>query len=597
MRFLAVVIALGLIAIGRIASAATTADVEIRVTEALSHQPIRLARVLLIGGRTYAGYTDATGVAAFSGVEEGQYRATVTHAGFARIGSEGFDVTIGRRVLIDVALAKAVGPKVIGRVQTRSVARLDSTTVGPRSPQERLSGGSLAQALGGLSEFEVREGALSLDGHDSRDTEVSVDGVPTSAGGSTLDLRGLNLDLFSSASASTGSQATAGATLALTTLEPTLAFQTSTTLAYGSDERANLRFWARGTAGRIGYVYGHASGGQNGPTDNLAYADASGLDYLHRSGSSARGDFFKTRIPLSAAAAFSGTFLTSRSRSDIVCERFVGPVPCGFGPGNEATRDASIAIGKLLVNGARSDGTLAVVRTASDSGDDLSRRFVNGNSSPAAKTGRFTSDSLFGSLNVRAGLSTTSISAAAGRARFDQQLVGAFSLAGGGSITTLNATLRREQQLNDRLSAYTALSVIAGRHRQAARSQCGSGLAAGHREQFRSQRERPKRRRNAHLPGVPTRPRVARLRLPGARRVRDGSRRHRDPEQRLRRAGGLAAPSRPVVALGRASPPSAARCERHDDPQRRCGPARSRAPRISPRSTASTRPRPAAARA
>lgn len=460
--FVAVIVVL-VAGLAETAFAATSADVEIQVTDAASHGPIRLARVLLLGGRTYAGYTDAAGVAAFTGVDEGQYRATVTHLGYTRIGSDAFDVTTGRRVLIEVGMAKASGPKAIGRVQTRSLARLDSTTVGPRSPQERLSGGSLAQALGGLAEFEVRDGGLSLDGHDPRDTEVAIDGVPSGASGSGLDLRGLNLDLFSSASAGSGSQTTAGTSLALTTLEPTLAFQTSMTLAYASDERANLRFWARGTAGHIGYVYGHASGGQNGPTDNLTYADASGLDYLHRSGSSARGDLFKARVPLSVATAFTGTYLTSRSSSDIACERFVGPVPCGFGPGNEASRSASIAIGKLAFNGARSDGTLALVRTVGTSDDDLSRRLVNGAPSPAAAAGRFTSDSLFGSLNLRGSLSATSIYFAAGRARFDQRVSGAFSVAGGGSISTLSATVRREQQLNERLSAYTALSVTTDR--------------------------------------------------------------------------------------------------------------------------------------
>jgi hypothetical protein len=442
-------------------AAAASADVEIHVSDAASREPVRLARVLLVGGKTYAGYTDATGAATFTGVDEGQYRATVSHAGFTRIGSEPFDVSAGRRVLVDVAMARVVGPKVIGRVQTRSIPRLETTTIASGSIQEKLGGGSLAQALGGFSEFGIGGGGFSIDGHDARETEVSIDGVPAGGAGSTgLDLRGLNLDLFSSASSSSTSQNVAGGTVALTTLEPTLAFQTSTTMSYGSDERTNLRFWARGTSGRIGYVYGHAAGGVNGPIDNLTYADASGLDYLHRSGSSARGDLAKIRIPLSVASAFTATFVSSRAAADIVCERFVGPLPCGFGPNNESVSRSSLAIGKLVFNGASSDGLLSVVRATGDSSEDLTRRLVNDTPAPAQTSSHSVSESVFGSLNLRGDLTTTSLVVSAGRARFDQRIIGPFSVAGGGSVSNVNATLRFERQFSERLSAFAALTAM-----------------------------------------------------------------------------------------------------------------------------------------
>jgi hypothetical protein len=428
---------------------AAGAEVDIHVVDAQTRKAVHLARIVLSGESSSIGYTDANGVASFSSVPDGAYTVRVSRAGYFAASSHLFDIVVDRRAVVEVALAPVSALQVIGHVEARSTIRISTAEIADRSPLERLAGGSLAAALDAGGEFSLQNGALSIDGHDSSQTGVSIDGVPIGGIGQAAGLRGLNADLFGGASISSSSESSLGGNLNLISLEPTVATQTSTTLGITSANRAVWRSWIRGTAGNIGYVYSHAAGGADGPLQGLVFRDASGLTYPHEEGAASRGDLLKLRIPFSPKQSLTLTGLASATVSDDTCDRVSGPLVCGSGPGNFRTANTDLLIARYRIDSGAFGFSLAAVSEGSRYDNDQRLRYVNGAPAPVAVNGYSQLGEAYLTANLSGLTSNTILNVSATRVRYDQTILGAFSPAGGGESSLIAASLRHERHLSD----------------------------------------------------------------------------------------------------------------------------------------------------
>ena len=146
---------------------------------------------------------------------------------------------------------------------------------------------SLADALNTLAGVDVTQSSndpdspqtISLHGHDESQTAVTLDGIPLSAPGTAANLRGINTDLFTGASASFGARAGAlGGGVNFTTLQPTQTWQYRLSAADGSFDKYNWSVGVTGSVGKLGIAALTTKRGGNNPLTFQDYLDASGLD-------------------------------------------------------------------------------------------------------------------------------------------------------------------------------------------------------------------------------------------------------------------------------------------------------------------------------
>lgn len=318
-------------------------EIRIVVTDAATKKPIELARILLDGPVITNEFSGANGQVRFTDVPDGIYRARVVKRGYGAVTSAQFEVLEGRAVTVAVALAPDTGGlKVIATVTAKSTASISTTSLSDDSAQRRLSN-DLADALNKLSGVSVTTSSddsdatqtVSLEGHDASQTSLSLDGIPLNAPGSAGNLRGFSTDLFSGASVRFGPQAgSLGGGVSFRSLEPTLTWNSATSLSAGSNGKYNYSLAETGSAGKLGIAVQTTYRNSPSLLDGMRYEDASGLDYVHDGDFTSRGDLLKLRYKISDAQTLTGEFIGSNNYSDLVCARQSGPLPCGYGPGN-----------------------------------------------------------------------------------------------------------------------------------------------------------------------------------------------------------------------------------------------------------------------
>jgi hypothetical protein len=440
------------------AACAAGPALEVHVADSRSKQAVRLARIVLSGAESSIGYTDRGGTASFDTLPAGRYTVRVARAGYVAASAPAVELTDDRQTEIDVDLTPLGELKQIGSVTARSSLRISTTDLAGASPLERLSGGSLAQALGDDGEFSLRDGLLSIDGHDPTQTGLAIDGVQVGGFGVPADLRGLNLDLFNGSSVSPSSTTALAGTLNMVTLEPTVLPETSSTLSSGSLRHDLWRSWARGTIGQIGIVASHVSTGLDSPLDGRTFLDGSGLTYPHQAASRSQGDLVKLRAPLSKSDSLTLTALSSSTTRDASCERISGPVACGVGPGNAFSSNTDLGILKYEHDGERLSMSLSAVEQRARFDQDLSHRFTNGVADPAFDSGLDDVGSLSAAFRLAGLGTTTSLNLSATRVRFAQQIGGAFSQAGAVTASLIDGALTHQVQLSDALQLTESLT-------------------------------------------------------------------------------------------------------------------------------------------
>ena len=372
-----------------------TGEIDIIVVDATTKQPLELARVLLDGPVMTTELTGKNGKVVFTDVPDGIYRARMVKRGYASLSSASFEVLDGRIVTVNFALAMANGGlKVIGQVTAKASATISSTSIDQNSPQRRLST-DLADALNKLSGVTVSSSSddsdatqtISLEGHDPSQTQLTLDGIPLNAPGSTGNLGAFATDLFQGASVHMGpTLGGLGGSVNFSTLQPTLSWISQLQISTGSNGRYNYSLAETGSDGKLGIAVQTVERLYPSLVDGDLYEDASGLDYVHDGDSTVSGDVFSARYEFGDNNSLSGMFLNSTRNTDIVCLRYNGDpettLPCGYGPNN--TDASNVQLYSLTDNALIGATQLQASVYSLDAGILLNElaRYVNGAPSP-----------------------------------------------------------------------------------------------------------------------------------------------------------------------------------------------------------------------
>ncbi len=397
-RSAAAIVSLLVLLAGLTPSAAAQSDsgeIDIVVVDATTKQPIELARVLLDGPVITSELTGKNGKVVFTDVPDGIYRARIVRRNYQSLTSASFEVLDGRIVTVSFALALATGGlKVIGEVTAKASATISSTSIDQNSPQRRLST-DLADALNKLSGVSVSTSSddsdatqtISLEGHDPSQTQLTLDGIPLNAPGSTGNLGGFATDLFQGASVHMGpTLGGLGGSVNFSTLQPTLSWISQIQMSTGSNGRCNYSVAETGSAGKLGLAVQTVDRLYPSLIDGDLYEDASGLDYVHDGDSTISGNVFSTRYEFSDDNSLTGLFMNSTRNTNIVCLRYNGEpattLPCGYGPNN--TDSSNVQLYSLADNALIGATQLQTSVFSLDSSSLLNElaRYVNGLPSP-----------------------------------------------------------------------------------------------------------------------------------------------------------------------------------------------------------------------
>jgi hypothetical protein len=315
------------------------------------------ARVFLLGPSVASALTTRSGIVKYTDVASGIYRVRVNKPGYRNSTSAAFELLGNKEVDVSVvlgssAVAQNAGSsaegsdsslKIIGRVEARvTVATHD---VDENSAVRRISD-SLVDALNTVAGVDITQSSndpdspqtISLHGHDESQTAVTLDGIPLSAPGSAANLRGINTDLFSGASASFGARAGAlGGGVNFTTLQPTQTWQYRLNAADGSFDKYNWSIGVTGSVGKLGIAAMTTKRGGNNPLTFQDYLDQSGVTYPHGGESTSAGDFIKLRYGLTDNTTLVLTALENNTATASLCTQDTGILPCGLGPNNTTT--------------------------------------------------------------------------------------------------------------------------------------------------------------------------------------------------------------------------------------------------------------------
>jgi hypothetical protein len=364
----ALLLCIALIVTGTVAGAQSsdqTGIIQIKVVDAEKQAVLENARVFLLGPSVASALTNRSGIVKYTDVPSGLYRVRISKPGFRTNTSAQFEVLGNKEVDVDVSMAASTtvsnagasgnegGLQVIGRVQARvSIATHD---VDENSAVRRISD-SLLDALNTVAGVDVTQSSndpdspqtISLRGHDESQTAVTLDGIPLSAPGTAANLRGINTDLFSGASASFGARAGAlGGGVNFSTLQPTQTWQEQFKITDGSFDKYTWSFGETGSIGKLGIALLTTKRGGNNPLTFQQYLDQSGQTYSHGGESTAAGDLIKLRYTLGDTTTLTFTGIENNGAIVPLCTQFTGPLPCGIGPGNGITTKYQFAYGTI----------------------------------------------------------------------------------------------------------------------------------------------------------------------------------------------------------------------------------------------------------
>ena len=327
-----------------------TGEITITVVDTSSGQPLADARVFLTGAMLVSALTQKSGSVKYTDVPTGIYRVRVTRRGFDAARTSEFEVLGGKDVTVRFALspsetAGTAGKenlRVIGAVVVRSNVQINTMDLSDESPIRRISD-SMLDALDKLAGVSVNQDSndpdsavtISLNGHDESQTSMTLDGVPLSMPGSSMNLRSVNSDLFSGAGVSFAPTAAGlGGAVSFRTLEPTQSWNERISSTYGTYDRWNYQVSATGSVGPLGIAVMHTDRGGNNPLTFQNYEDFSSLTYPHGGFTDNLGDLVKLRYRFADVATLTGAYLSSNGSFSQLCTQWVTVLPCGIGPNN-----------------------------------------------------------------------------------------------------------------------------------------------------------------------------------------------------------------------------------------------------------------------
>lgn len=360
----AVVIAAGVRAVASAQSSENTGIIQITVKDAAASTPLSNARVFLLGPSVASALTTRSGIVKYTDVASGIYRVRVNKPGYRNSTSAAFELLGNKEVDVDVMLGTVQtaqsagggtdnGMTIIGKVSAR--VTVSTHDVDEDSAIRRISD-SLIDALNTVAGVDVTQSSndpdspqtISLHGHDESQTAVTLDGIPLSAPGTAANLRGINTDLFTGASASFGARAGAlGGGVNFTTLQPTQTWQYRLNAADGSFDKYNWSAGVTGSIGKLGIAALTTKRGGNNPLTFQDYLDQSGLVYPHGGESTNAGDMLKLRYGLTDNTTLILTALENNQAIASLCTQDTGILPCGIGPNNTSTSKYQFVYGTV----------------------------------------------------------------------------------------------------------------------------------------------------------------------------------------------------------------------------------------------------------
>jgi hypothetical protein len=357
-------------------------SVVVTVVDAESGKQL-VARVTLRGEVTIVDISSGTAATEFAAVPEGTYALAVARAAYRPLVSQPFEVLPGKRTTLTVRLVRTTQLRVIGGVQVRQSTPADAVTLGASATARRLAETPLdaLSAVPGVSlqgdDTPLGGQYVSLDGHPSGQTGLTLDGIPLNAPGSAVSISGLDSDLFASTSVAFGASAGAPAgTVGFRTLQPTRLWQGQLASSYGSFERGVLTASASGSLGNLGIAA--VASGRSTPSlaDGARFPDQSGLDYQHHGENASRGDLLTLRYR-AGATTFATTVLSSARTTDLLCLQDSAALPCGYGPGNTVRNAYGLSsLSAMTVLGPAVVQATAYRQSSQVVGDLLARRIA-----------------------------------------------------------------------------------------------------------------------------------------------------------------------------------------------------------------------------
>ena len=170
----------------------------------------------------------------------------------------------------------------------------------------------------------------------------------------------------------------AGGTVNFDVPDPTLDWIANSSGIEGSFGNAGLSLSEKGTSGRLGVVFTHATRDQGNSLDGMRFLDSSGLDYVHNALAHTSGDAFKARYPFSLNNILFASVITIRSDVPLFCTVFTGPTPCGYGPLNNQQSTLTSAQLRDSLSIGRLDLNVTAFHNRTSLNVDQSGRYVNG---------------------------------------------------------------------------------------------------------------------------------------------------------------------------------------------------------------------------
>jgi hypothetical protein len=378
-----------------------TGIINITVIDATTKKPLQDARITLYGATQASALTNRSGIVKYTDVPSGLYRVRVVKTGYTGNVSPQFEILGNKQVDVDVNMAAqlakgatppattdASGMKVIGRVSAR--VNVSTRDVDEDSAIRKVSD-SLTDALSKIAGVDVTQTTndpdaaqtISLNGHDESQTAVTLDGIPLGAPGTAVNLRGVNTDLFSGASASTSPQAgSLGGSVNFRTLQPTQTWTTRLSTGYGTFDKFDYQFGETGSIGKLGIAVLHTERESNNPLTFNTYTDQSGLTYPHAGESTNVGDYIKLRYGLGDKTIVNFTVLQNNQGISSLSTQDVTLFPAGIGPGNTTSSTFQFAYATVQTLVGEVTTSLSAYVNSNNGDQNDADRVINGVADP-----------------------------------------------------------------------------------------------------------------------------------------------------------------------------------------------------------------------
>jgi hypothetical protein len=321
-----------------------TTLVRITVLDASSKRPVPMAHVHLLGDNaTYDGFTDKSGSVTIAVAVRGRYGVRVDADAYA-FARDGIVTASGPEAQSVTVVGERTRPARIGTATAKVKASSDTPVATIVDPQSQIAG-TVGETLSNNSAIGTNSnGALTIHGHDSSTTAVTLNGAAIFPTNTQNQLGLLSSDVLNAAALSGPTGGAPNGSLNVQTYDPTIDWTGVAQLRGSSFGGNGNALQERGTTGRFGVAAVHSSNETGSPLTGRFFLDTSGQAYSHFSDSTSTGDTFTARYGFDSSHVAYLDLGRLDSLLPSTCAQQFGVLPCGFGPGNYSSSETDYAI-------------------------------------------------------------------------------------------------------------------------------------------------------------------------------------------------------------------------------------------------------------